>query len=70
MTLTNADVVSFRSVSSTVYVWTVKAKTTSYGTAKASIGANTATDSIGNGNEASNEISWTYDNVAPSTTAI
>ena len=69
MTLTNASVVSFKSVSSTVYVWTVKASTSSYGTAKAKIAANTATDSIGNGNTESNEISWTYDNVAPTTTA-
>jgi hypothetical protein len=69
LTLTNASVVTFKSVSSTVYVWTVKASTSSHGTAKASIGANTATDSIGNGNTASNEISWTYDNVAPTTTA-
>lgn len=69
MTLTNASVVSFKSVSSTVYVWTVKASTSSYGTAKAKIGADTATDSIGNGNTESNEISWTYDNVAPTTTA-
>jgi hypothetical protein len=69
LTLTNASVVSFKSVSSTVYVWTVKATTDSFGTAKASIAADTATDSIGNGNEASNEITWTYDNVAPTTTA-
>lgn len=62
MTLTNASVVSFKSVSSTVYVWTVKASTSSYGTAKASVGASTATDGAGNNNEASNEISWTYDN--------
>ena len=44
MTLTNASAVSFKSVSSTVYVWTVKANTTGTGTAKAKIGANTATD--------------------------
>ena len=69
MTLTNASVVSFKSVSSTVYVWTVKATTDSFGTAKAKIEANTATDNIGNGNKASEEITWTYDNVAPSTTA-
>ena len=65
LTLTNASVVSFKSVSSTVYVWTVKANTTSYGTAKAKIAADTATDSIGNGNTESNEISWTYDNLGP-----
>ena len=44
MTLRNADVVTFKAVSSTVYVWTVKAKTSSHGTAKASIAANTARD--------------------------
>ena len=68
MTLTNASVVSFKKESNTVYVWTVKANTTGYGTAKASVGANTATDGAGNNNTASNEVTWTYDNAGPTFT--
>ena len=62
MTLTSASVVSFKKVSDSVYVWTVKANTSSYGTAKAKVGGSTATDGAGNNNEASNEVTWTYDN--------
>jgi hypothetical protein len=62
LTLTNASAVSFKKVSDTVYVWTVKANTSGEGTAKAKIGASTATDGAGNNNEASNELTWTYDN--------
>ena len=62
MTLTNASAVSFKKVSDTVYVRTVKANTNSYGTAKAKVGGSTATDGAGNNNEASNEVTWTYDN--------
>ena len=40
----------------------MKANTSSYGTAKAKVGGSTATDGAGNNNEASNEVTWTYDN--------
>ena len=68
LTLTNASVVSFKKVSDTVYVRTVKANTNSYGTAKASVWANTATDGAGNNNTVSNEVTWTYDNAWPTFT--
>ena len=46
----------------------MKANTSSYGTAKAKVGGSTATDAAGNNNEASNEVTWTYDNAGPTFT--
>ena len=44
MSITNGTVQSFKKVSNSVYVWTVKSSTSGTGVTTVSIGANTATD--------------------------